>query len=171
MSAQSRAHTRPTSPSVCGPALPATVAHPHPSIAPVVNGQWAPIISFAHYPVTAPLSHTRHRGGAHDTHSLATARAPGPYSSPRTLSPARPPHLQTTPSSPLSPTHARAQPRQAELCRAVSCWSLRPRRASPHSRFARCRRCVRALKLPKVRIVDCLPFSLSLFSLCYCVIR
>jgi hypothetical protein len=110
--------------TICDAVLPKSTMRLTPAVRSNTKHRHAPPVSFTHYPVTAPLSRACHCGCAHDARSPATARAHGPYSSPRTLSPTRPPHLQTTPSSPPL-----AHPYPSSVA-PVSCWSPRPHRAS-----------------------------------------
>lgn len=151
---------------------------------PAVKGQWALLVNFAHYPVTAPsLSHGRRRGRAHDAHPLATARALGPYFLP-TLSP----HLATSFADraqltfplPTVPQHRPENHRvEPELRRHLASARARDRNTpKPCSRLIWCRHCVRARSPPappelhlgrdslEVKIADHLPFSLSLFLPC-----
>jgi hypothetical protein len=131
LSAQSRAPTRPSSPSVHGPALPAAAMGSGPRSLALPTTLYPPL---AHAIVDAPTTHVLQQP------PMCLAPIPSPRS------PARPPNLQTAPSS---PPLAHPCPTSVAPSRAPPCTCRDGHRAAPVPRFrlVRCRRCIRARKL------------------------
>lgn len=165
--------------------MPASDARSHPPFAPTVTSQRLPLISFAHYPVTAP-PHSRLHGHAHEVHPPATARVLGLYPTPLSLPSSVTSTRRPQPARSLSLACARAPPREPPTpsqSSAATSHRAGPRdRTTPESyyRLAWSLHCVCARSPlaplephldrapPEVRIASHLLFSLSLFLLWLC---